>query len=150
MPRGKVLRDSSEAKGAEPQPYTPIRIVLQQTRNRPDQAARATDGRLSRVQGIRSIPRFSCAVASINQRVLGASVPRGKFFADRERYVFVFSPNMLRQRMIDLRFAVYPWKKQYRLLADRLRELRPLEFSICENLGRTHKHLQEEMLAAIE
>lgn len=73
-----------------------------------------------------------------------------KFFADRERYVFVFSPNMLRQRMIDLRFAVHPWAKQYRLLDERLRDLRPVEFSICEKLSNTNKQLSEELLRTIE
>lgn len=33
-----------------------------------------------------------------------------KFYADKNKYSFVFSPNMLRQRNIDLRFELFPWK----------------------------------------
>lgn len=73
-----------------------------------------------------------------------------KFFANRERYVFVFSPNRLRQRLVDLRWAINPWKHQYRLLSHRLRELALLEFSICEKLAKTNKQLSEDMLQTIE
>lgn len=44
-----------------------------------------------------------------------------KFYADKNRYTFVFSPNMVRQRNVDLRYELFPWKERYRFLNYRLK-----------------------------
>jgi hypothetical protein len=73
-----------------------------------------------------------------------------KFYTDRVKYVFVFSPNMLKQRNIDLRYELYPWKTRFRYLDHRLKDLRSIEFAICEKVGLSNKQLADDLLQTIE